>query len=249
MKTPSLYSPRTRRVPPEHVRSDRVSAFTLIELLTVIAIIGILAAILIPVVGKVRDSAKGAKCMSQVYAITMAYKTYPLDNDGRYPETGNFDGAWGQFWTHRLLDYIDFPNKNLYNTNRDQYSPRDGYLWCPAEENHHGIADYGPSDFVIPHSHPPPLEDDILDPSRTVLVGEGILTPTGGGTWWLKSGDFIRGGGAHVASGPVPTRHGDHGFFGFCDGHVEKISTQRLIDERASLFTGPYDPRNPAYNP
>ena len=37
--------------------------FTLIELLTVIAIIGVLAAIIIPTVGKVRQSAKSAQCL------------------------------------------------------------------------------------------------------------------------------------------------------------------------------------------
>jgi prepilin-type N-terminal cleavage/methylation domain-containing protein/prepilin-type processing-associated H-X9-DG protein len=44
--------------------------FTLIELLTVIAIIGILAAILIPTVGKVRDQAKRSKCTANVRQIT-----------------------------------------------------------------------------------------------------------------------------------------------------------------------------------
>jgi prepilin-type N-terminal cleavage/methylation domain-containing protein/prepilin-type processing-associated H-X9-DG protein len=43
--------------------------FTLIELLTVIAIIGVLAAILIPVTGKVRESAKRAKCAANVRQI------------------------------------------------------------------------------------------------------------------------------------------------------------------------------------
>lgn len=48
-------------------------AFTLIELLTVIAIIGILAAIIIPTVGRVRRSAADAACKSNVRQLTTAY--------------------------------------------------------------------------------------------------------------------------------------------------------------------------------
>lgn len=46
--------------------------FTLIELLTVIAIIGILSAILIPVVGLVREQARRAQCSSNVRQLGMA---------------------------------------------------------------------------------------------------------------------------------------------------------------------------------
>ncbi|WP_309398431.1 type II secretion system protein [Cerasicoccus maritimus] len=50
--------------------------FTLVELLTVIAIIGILAAILIPAVGKVQESAKKSAASSDGRQIGLAYSTF-----------------------------------------------------------------------------------------------------------------------------------------------------------------------------
>jgi prepilin-type N-terminal cleavage/methylation domain-containing protein/prepilin-type processing-associated H-X9-DG protein len=62
-------------------------AFTLIELLTVIAIIGILAAILIPVVGLVREAAKGSLCRSNLRQIGVAAHLYAADHDDFLPPT------------------------------------------------------------------------------------------------------------------------------------------------------------------
>lgn len=61
------------------------SAFTLVELLTVIAIIGILATLLIPTVGSVLNSATRSQAASNIRQIALAYMTYA--NSGSNPRT------------------------------------------------------------------------------------------------------------------------------------------------------------------
>jgi prepilin-type N-terminal cleavage/methylation domain-containing protein len=63
----------------------RRRAFTLIELLTVIAIIGILAAILVPTVGKARDQSRRASAVSQLRQIGLALPLYANERGGRLP--------------------------------------------------------------------------------------------------------------------------------------------------------------------
>ena len=59
--------------------------FTLIELLVVVAIIGILATLLMPSLGKAREKAKAAVCMSNGKQITIATMLYYDDNDAEMP--------------------------------------------------------------------------------------------------------------------------------------------------------------------
>lgn len=66
-------SPNSRHCATHRARRH---AFTLIELLTVIAIIGILAAILIPTVSTVRKTARKAECISnlrQLYGVVILH--------------------------------------------------------------------------------------------------------------------------------------------------------------------------------
>lgn len=65
--------------------NQKPNGFTLIELLTVIAIIGILAAILIPVVGRTREHARRAGCSSNVRQIGLALYLNAQENDGFLP--------------------------------------------------------------------------------------------------------------------------------------------------------------------
>ncbi|AHF91242.1 N-terminal cleavage protein [Opitutaceae bacterium TAV5] len=78
-------SPRYHRLKTRCRHRPHRHAFTLIELLTVIAIIGILAAIIIPTVGKVRETARKAQCASNLRQVGMAIMAYAGDNKDRLP--------------------------------------------------------------------------------------------------------------------------------------------------------------------
>lgn len=81
-------------------------AFTLIELLTVIAIIGILTAIIIPVVGSVRESARASRALSNAKQIGMANLLFAQDNKGRLLGEGWNWNDTNNLWnnTARYLD-------------------------------------------------------------------------------------------------------------------------------------------------
>ena len=83
MKTRAAFAPRAWRLAP---------GFTLIEVLVVVAILGILAALVVPRIMDRPDEAKRVAAKADVNALVQSLKMYRLDN-GFYPTTDQGLGA------------------------------------------------------------------------------------------------------------------------------------------------------------
>ena len=69
------------------------TAFTLIELLVVVAILAILAALLLPVLGRAKESARRAVCVSNQRQCVMGALLFADENDEDVPESPGDDRA------------------------------------------------------------------------------------------------------------------------------------------------------------
>lgn len=133
-------------------------AFTLIELLAVIAIIGILAAVLIPTVSSVKENARSIACVSNVRQIALAGYLYAQDH-GVYPGWGS-----GQDRKELLFPYL--------HTGRSNADTTDGQIWnCPSNFQLDQEASYGFNTYLNWQSF-----DAISQPSATVAVADAGIT-------------------------------------------------------------------------
>ena len=133
-------------------------AFTLVELLVVVAIIGVLAGVLMGTFSGGTESARAARCLSNMKNLASASQTYGMKT-GHYPYAGSYlrmhlDTSKGRTQGKAKMSYTELPGwiswdsrgcKNqsagtdvgLYSTNEDaaRYALTNGCLWSYVSQN------------------------------------------------------------------------------------------------------------------
>jgi prepilin-type N-terminal cleavage/methylation domain-containing protein len=113
----------------------RAGAFTLIELLVVIAIIAILAALLLPVLSRAKQSGQRAVCISNLRQIGVAFIVKLNDNKDRFPDRrdlkSSLPGGYRPWTTWPPSD----PRAGWAATNYSDTCPNLKVWSCPAAIN------------------------------------------------------------------------------------------------------------------
>jgi prepilin-type N-terminal cleavage/methylation domain-containing protein len=234
--------------------------FTLIELLTVIAIIGILAAILIPTISKVRETARYTKGLANLREIARGNILFAQDNKGWIPHDGftamptasqitpALRGGLSIPWWNAIPPYLSVPTLKQLDSSRPSAVPKltdSSVFVCPnaasTSTNSAGIAwlcyapSYKLSDTVAtaPEGKFLANVNRIREPSRTVLFAETTNHAPG------QTGIFSTCNPAFLGAPATATTSGSRwkgkSLVSFFDGSVKSYTSAQLLAQSTNL--------------
>lgn len=166
------------------------SKFSLIEILVVVAIIGILASFLMPTLKKARESARRASCMNNEKQLGIAFAMYHDDNDSAYPIYDNGSGDYSNISWDDLIG--DYDGRKLTQEEKDRDNFRDSddtynndlYL-CPSNRQVRSPA------ILKSYELNNDYYNNTANPSRNVQGIAGMTGPSGSRVGWsTKTSDM-----------------------------------------------------------
>jgi prepilin-type N-terminal cleavage/methylation domain-containing protein len=221
-----------------------VEGFTLVELLVVIAVIAILAALLLPALSRAKASANRANCLSNVRQISLGLQLYAADNGDTLPDAPNL--TWNELETNHIFIFYKRLLK-AYVGLRGASSPQDKLFTCPADKFYYDFpnpiyvgqslsdqpdTDYSSYGFIggnpLTMPKPPAFLNEasyggvggcklvsIKEPAKTIL----LMELSAGFAWSWHQPQSVPAG----QFGFIDARN----VIGFVDGHVKYIKMYR----------------------
>ena len=226
------------------------NGFTLIEILVVVAIIAILAAILFPAFARARENARKASCLSNLKQIGLGWLQYSQDYDEKVMRlstagTGKIFYWWGSF------DGATFrPGEGLLQP----YMKSEQVQACPSFDNKLravvGLTGYAYNNsFLSPSSYgPAPTYTEIPRavslaeiqvPSLTAAFADAARININSGTPVLEGNTYLS-----TPSSGYPALHGRHNGMAnvlWVDGHVKAMKPVFRSGGFGYLGSGPYN--------
>jgi prepilin-type N-terminal cleavage/methylation domain-containing protein/prepilin-type processing-associated H-X9-DG protein len=225
---------------PSHHRFAATRGFTLIELLVVISIIAILASMLLPAIGMIRDLAQSAKCASSQRQYGLANAAYANENEGLTIPVNRTDalGQW-TIWTYNpsVQQYVDGSLDEaptaLYTMGRTlrwastcPSVPTDGrelsnIYAMPVTLRQWGLV-------FTPNAYASEPLDQIAQPSQTALLFDAVEFMAHRWMFFQPPEDVALG----FPLGPGPmARHRDKFNTVYYDGHTASVRATDVYDQ------------------
>lgn len=223
--------------------------FTLVELLVVLAVIGILAALLLPALGRGRERAQSTVCANSLRQLGLAFQLYLHDNAEVFPTSSPHTGLGPQpedwVWWQVSPDgaggfTMRDPGRGSVIQHLGNYNSR--YLRCPADrhadtrevlwETNPGMEQYVYSYSLNSHSDQGMASYISRDRSFIVLnKRDKIRNPAAKIMLAEEKGAVNDGPGTAVIDDgrwlppgyPLTSRHGGRANVTMADGHTESV--------------------------
>lgn len=211
----------------------RAGAFTLVELLTVIAIIGILAALLLPALERGKDRAKRVGCENNLSQLGLAFHGFAHEHNSKFPMQASVtEGGTLELVQNGYLvnGEFYFAFRNFQSLATELGTPK--LLICPTDTrlpatNFSHLANLNLSYFVgvdADYNHP-----------ESILAGDRNLVASPGQSIYSGAGQTLRWS---------RTMHQFKGNLLFADGHVEESKGMSL-----AASAGGQNPKNDFFMP